>query len=175
MLGRRVALVVTCAAYVLASTGVPIPEFVKKGHEDFPCRYHSCGCLNAEMCRTHCACFKHRDTAHDRILTRKAGVALRPHSCCSRQRPRRRIPNATRRSRLERRSAPPDTNSGVAILTPLGCRALTTYWVVLGWSPLPTAVARGFSVPDPGHEFVSMMNALSPQASCTPPLPPPRA
>ncbi|MCB9851353.1 MAG: hypothetical protein H6817_11690 [Phycisphaerales bacterium] len=38
---------------------LPLPAIIDKpGTEDFPCKHHACGCLDAEMCRTHCCCFK---------------------------------------------------------------------------------------------------------------------
>lgn len=38
--------------------------------DDFPCRFHNCGCLSAEQCRDHCCCVS---------VTRNA----EPAACCA--------------------------------------------------------------------------------------------
>lgn len=43
---------------MLSVLGISPPVLQPKANEPFPCRFHHCGCLDAEMCRTACGCFK---------------------------------------------------------------------------------------------------------------------
>jgi len=55
----RICSAVTAAAVAGALVGLPAPAPVNKpSTEAFPCQHHACGCMDAEMCRTHCCCFK---------------------------------------------------------------------------------------------------------------------
>lgn len=52
--------------------GVPVPTsdlLLRKADEPFSCRYHACGCSDAESCRLHCCCDKPQ--------------VSRPLSCCA--------------------------------------------------------------------------------------------
>lgn len=56
---RRISAAVTVLALAGVVIGLPAPMPVNKhSDEPFPCQHHACGCLDAEMCRTHCGCFK---------------------------------------------------------------------------------------------------------------------
>jgi hypothetical protein len=56
-IARSTALA-TSILVLLGTTGIPLPMGLPVVDEDFPCRNHACGCLDAEMCRTKCCCFK---------------------------------------------------------------------------------------------------------------------
>ena len=58
MLRWRLIGILTLLGFWAASVGFPVANLPEKADEDFPCRGHRCGCLNAEMCRTHCCCQK---------------------------------------------------------------------------------------------------------------------
>lgn len=58
---RRITALIMAVGMLVVSTGIPLPApraAEVKADEDFPCRYHNCGCLTAEQCRTLCCCFK---------------------------------------------------------------------------------------------------------------------
>jgi len=59
---RGIIAFISSIAMLVAFIGYPEPERSARlagEDEDYPCKHHRCGCLTAEMCRTHCCCFPH--------------------------------------------------------------------------------------------------------------------
>lgn len=59
---RTILVCLLIGAVLCASTGislVPLRKPVASASDEwFPCKDHGCGCISAEMCRTHCCCRK---------------------------------------------------------------------------------------------------------------------
>lgn len=66
---NRFVAIASCVAILVVTTGIPLPTKLVSSNEEFPCKNHGCGCLNAEMCRTNCCCVK--------------PVSAKKTSCCS--------------------------------------------------------------------------------------------
>lgn len=103
---RRVLIILLLAAFAAAGIGFPMPATPHKAGEDFPCKYHACGCLNADMCRTNCCCFKP-----------ESGAPSEPESCCS-------------TSCSDGETAAPKSRPG-AVIQPLACKGVSLHWVAV--------------------------------------------
>lgn len=174
MLGRRIIATMSGLAFLSASTGISAPDFSRKSDEDYLCRYHVCGCLNAEMCRRHCCCFKKRYTWSSRrdSVTRKSRKVSR--SCCA----RKRDGTSSLATKEQTGVAGGASQSGhrfhVALLTPLGCKGITTYWVSLGLVTPLSALITLWSPRLPSQCSVFHSGLLLSLADVEPPTPPPR-
>lgn len=117
-MGRQVITCFILIAFTGAGIGIPLPTssfLLRKADEPFPCRYHDCGCLDAETCRTHCCCWKPAVPA-----------------CCAAKHP----PVASNDSR----SADHDERHGGAILRALDCKGVTIWGIAVSQSPAPLSV-----------------------------------
>ncbi len=74
---RRLTATFASVMMLLVTTGIPLPLNLDpaKSDEDFPCRYHACGCLSAAMCRTKCGCFRPRVTETKEVSRTTCGCA----------------------------------------------------------------------------------------------------
>lgn len=109
--GTRVTALITLLAVFAAGTGAPMPGQFNQADEDFPCRDHACGCVNAEICRTACCCFK---------------PAKR--TCCSAE-------------AKPHEDAPVKAPSGGLLIGALNCKGVTGVWVALGLLVYPPDVS----------------------------------
>ena len=160
---RRFIACLTLGTFTLSLVGLPTPRVQSSpraaGHADegYPCRDHACGCLNAEMCRTHCCC-GHR-------VVRRPNPRQYGHACCH-SRPT--SPDSTDQPRGNAKS------TGLAI-NALGCRGISLSWVISGVvlsaparrDPFPTRQANTYS--RPSNSQAPLSRALEPAS------PPPRA
>jgi len=74
---RKATTFLLIVIFWAGAVGLPVPQIgMSLGDEDFPCRGHNCGCLDAEMCRTNCCCFPEFSAAAKAKTTET-------HSCCS--------------------------------------------------------------------------------------------
>lgn len=149
MLAKRFIASFTGLTFLASSIGMPVPEFSEKAAEDYPCRDHACGCRTAEMCRTHCCCFKPKPIT----------------SCCkSKKTP---LKCAVPQPRNEGRSL-------CLVIRALDCKGLTAFWVSLGaiFPPLVTVV--DLRPRASGDRVLPAPNDLQPLAYLQPEKPPPR-
>ena len=59
---RRLAVLAQLGAFLLATTGVPLPSAqVKDLSQPFPCMHRVCGCRSAAQCWKGCCCFSDRE------------------------------------------------------------------------------------------------------------------
>lgn len=141
-------------AYLAATIGFPISDRPIKTAEDFPCRDHACGCLNADMCRTQCCCFKPTPTK----------------SCCSKGRRAECDDSAV----CEAGEAPSDQIVGL-VIAPLSCQGKTSHWVAvscdlgLAFAIRVPAPVSGSRRKIPFNDFIPVTNSILPE------VPPPRA
>jgi hypothetical protein len=55
---RRLVAVISLAAYLTTTIGVPMPATANKEHGvPYPCQGHACGCRTAGECWDHCCCY----------------------------------------------------------------------------------------------------------------------
>ena len=155
MLQMRLTSSITLIAFLAAIVGLPVPRIIKKSDEDFPCRYHACGCIDAEMCRTNCCCFKPESTVS---------------SCCRNVRRDSECQKATKKSR--------DTGEEQAVtltLEALKCKGLMAVWSNLGilyYSCVRTTIVTENIFFD---DRVVLHDHLTPLCYLEPAPPPPRA
>ena len=66
LLPRRLIAVFALAAFVAATTGIPVLKLDQPGKtsQPYPCQHHHCGCVSAEQCWQSCCCF----TNHEKLL-----------------------------------------------------------------------------------------------------------
>lgn len=158
MPARRIVSAATLLAFLAAGIGLPVPQVVrpslpKHADEDYPCRDHACGCLNAAMCRAHCCCFPHRPR--------------RVASCCAVRKTRPK-PTTTPKRRDRRHPL------GLAI-DALGCRGVVSLsWVSLVDVFPPLRATQRCSTARPAGRLMLSRGRLLPQAFLQPETPPPR-
>jgi len=141
--------IVLVAALMALTLRLPVPQAVDKpSDEDFPCKHHACGCVDAVMCRTACCCFK---TTKDVVEPRS--------SCCSKRDAAGPCEESKRPLRLQSPSC-----AGIAYV-------LLIYGVML--SP-NTAPAVNFT-PVSGARIALEHQKLASSISLIPSTPPPRA
>jgi hypothetical protein len=145
-------------AFCLAGMGVPIPvaPLVDKGDEDFPCRYHACGCADATMCRLHCCCIPSQlSWERQRPVTPDGPGAAKP--CCASKQQNSDAPVGAKMSPLEcqgttliHAAIPPVTPTHLELGLP---RALPGDWVIHARLAAPDNVPLAIASPPPeaGH------------------------
>lgn len=157
-LARRICGGILCVVFACAVIGIPIPvspQGMLVSDEDFPCRDHNCGCLNAEMCRTSCCCA---------IPSVDAEIA---ESCC--------------KGGSEDCSDAPgaceeasDSDAQVAVIRALSCRGLTLDWVMVG-VVLEDAADIRLPAPAPAGCHPKSNDKVPQPPIADVPYPPPRA
>ncbi|MCG8406301.1 MAG: hypothetical protein MI923_13975 [Phycisphaerales bacterium] len=152
MILRRITTSLLLLAFVGATIGLPVPRLVDKADEDFPCRYHACGCLDARMCRTNCCCFKPVKAAS---------------SCCQ---------SVCRDSEREKTGEDsPDGGLTVTLsIDALKCKGLTAVRANLGMLYCSTAYPAVISELTVSDDTAVLHEHVRPLCSLEPPLPPPR-
>jgi hypothetical protein len=151
LISCRVTALALAGAIAALSVRLPLPRPVEKvSDEDFPCKYHACGCVDAEMCRTRCCCFKPKTTGAER------GQA----SCCSRRAPSPADPARTPRPAIQSPEC-----AGVNYV-------LLAHGAVLS-QPEATGLVR--LTLDPGDRLTLAGSTPPDDRALTPPHPPPRA
>ena len=154
---RRLMGILSLLGFCAAATGFPVPNPPQKADEDFPCRWHTCGCLNAEMCRLHCCC--HKPTPVKTCCAKKADKA------CHQDEDQQKAP----------KSVPSKGRPIGPMFSALTCQGLTMHWVSL---TLPVsgefllALQRPTPTCDRSPLPIVQLLALS---SLEPDAPPPRA
>ena len=153
---RRIISSVALLAFLTATVGIPLPQVdsgrsTKHADEDYPCRDHACGCLNAAMCRTQCCCFP------------KPSAPV--STCCSR-RAKTRSPDAAVPAK-DRRPV------GLAI-NALGCRSGYSLWTALTVVFPSPAPAQEWSVSPSIARLAPLREHIASQSSPDPDTPPPR-
>jgi len=144
----------TSVMVFLATTGIPMPSGFEIADEDFPCRYHGCGCLSAEMCRTQCCCVKPAPTAK---------------GCCSRP-----APLANRDADAEETTD--NSPSFVVTIRALECKGVAGTLVLGGIIMFPPRIeAIDLSPVACGASPTVVDNRLTSLTELQPPQPPPRA
>ena len=100
LLARRLAALVTLAAYLAATFGVPLPARASRpGRQAFPCQGLLCGCDTAEQCDS-CGCF----TSEERQAWAKAhnpqpAPEEKPvGTCCCNSEPKEGCPHCAHKS-----------------------------------------------------------------------------
>ncbi len=79
----RATAIFLSLAMLSLSIGIPLPRpMPQKDDEDFPCRYHACGCLTAEMCRTHCCCHLKPGSQPKKVAACCQKKKTETSSCC---------------------------------------------------------------------------------------------
>jgi len=154
--------------FVAAIVGVPAPTpLPPKADEDFPCRWHACGCMNAEMCRTHCCCFK------------PAATAEAAHSCCHGGKDAADEPHADAAKTCDASGSKNDSGSQSIewsfhpTLQSLTCKGQTLSWVTAGFIATPAGRLE-LSLPRPVATIALHIVSIPPSNCIEPSLAPPR-
>ncbi|HVS37562.1 MAG TPA: hypothetical protein VMS17_18510 [Gemmataceae bacterium] len=167
-LRKRVGSAVALLAYLAASFGLPIPAPAARRDRSvpYPCMDNPCGCSCAEDCWRHCCCTTPEErwawaAAHDvtppDYAERPGAPAESPAPCphCH--------PQAAGKSGAS-------GALGTTTASPLRCKGLSTLWVTLGTTPVPSSFAwrPAFLLADHLMD-ADQFPSLRPQA----PIPPP--
>jgi len=156
MPARRIMSSVAIVAFLAATIGVPVPQIgsvrsTNHADEDYPCRDHACGCLNAAMCQSQCCCFP------------KPSAPV--STCCSRK-AKTRSPDATTPAKGHRPVG--------LVINALGCRSGYSLWMALTVVFPAPGSAPEWTVSPPIVRFTSPRERIASQSSLDPDTPPPR-
>ena len=192
---RRLAVLAALVAFLLATTGAPLPSAsVKDLSQPFPCMNRVCGCRNAAQCWKGCCCFSDREklawaavhhvTPPEFVIAR---ASLEPQTdegkvrvtsdgrtgakCCVRS-PAGRTKH-TRQAVAS--SARPQTETTLVIATAWRqCHGFAPTWSMLGAIiPPPECVTWQFEWTSIGQVYPKP--TVASEFKSAPPLPPPRA
>lgn len=148
----RAISTITLLAFVGAGIGFPMPARLVRPDDDFPCRYHGCGCLTAEMCRTDCCC-----TPTKKIETTKK-------SCCSDK-------TSETCDQTEDQNV---TESTTVVIGALKCKGQAGKWLSLPPTLNLTAFLSTIDA-DSGEPSFHIVRGLYSLTDIPPPSPPPRS
>jgi hypothetical protein len=196
---RRLAVLAALGAFLLATTGVPLPSAqVKDLSQPFPCMDRVCGCRSAAQCWKGCCCFSDREklvwaAVHNvtppafviarasleprtvegqvRLASNGRTVNGRTGAKCCVQHPT----GGTKRFDLPVTSPRPRTETTLVIASAWRqCHGFAPTWSVLGAVvPPPETVTWQFEWTSVGEVYPTPPVASAIRSA--PPLPPPRA